>query len=219
MTEITHGSFLRPLLPLPFPRTGRQVGVQGRGLTAFRRISISRCETLHINEEFLRSAFIESLRGFYDRSGIEIPVDRLNFEIYQNPRGVDTCQGRVFYRGPVTPEAKKAWPRIKLDLTADEIIAETPVIRPVRRDYSDGPPEAFSILSYSYVEVFAEKIRALKERTRPRDLYGVINFFRRPESRDIAEQVRAALERKCDHKSSFPRLSDLESQKSECSSG
>jgi predicted nucleotidyltransferase component of viral defense system len=66
-------------------------------------------------------------------------------------------------------------PRIKLNLTADEIIAETPVIRPVRYDYSDSPPESFSILSYSYIEVFAEKVRALKERTRPRD-FSLIGF-------------------------------------------
>lgn len=174
----------------------------------------------HINEEFLRSAFNDIAAWVYDRSGIEIPIDRLPFEIYKNPRGVDACRGRVFYRGPVTPASKSAWPRIKLDLTADEIIAETPVIRPVRHDYSDCLPEGFSILSYSYVEVFVEKIRALKERSRPRDLYDVINLFRRPESRDIADQVRVALERKCDHKSiGFPRLSDLESQKEACASG
>lgn len=174
----------------------------------------------HINEEFLRSAFTDIAAWVYDRSGIEIPADRFVFEIYKNPRGVDACQGRIYYRGPVTPAGKRSMPRIKLDLTADEIIAETPVMRPVRHDYSDGLPEGFSILSYSYIEVFAEKIRALKERTRPRDLYDVINFFRRPESRDIADQVRAALKRKCDHKSiDFPRLGDLESQKEFCSGG
>lgn len=177
-------------------------------------------DSAHINEEFMHSAFTDIAAWVYDMSGIEIPVNRLDFEIYKNPRGVDACRGRVFYRGPVTPSAKSAMPRIKLDLTADEIIAETPVIRPVRHDYSDGPPEGFSILSYSYIEVFAEKIRALKERTRPRDLYDVINLFRRPESRDIAAQVRAALTRKCVHKSiGFPRLSDLESQKEACSIG
>ncbi len=177
-------------------------------------------DAAHINEEFLRLAFTDIAAWVYDGSGIEIPVNRLIFQIYQNPRGVDACQGRVYYRGPVTPAAKDAMPRIKLDLTADEIIAETPVIRPVRHDYSDYPPDGFNILSYSYIEVFAEKIRALKERARSRDLYDVINFFRRPESRDIAEQVRAALMRKCEYKGvSFPQLSDLEAQKEACSSG
>ena len=174
----------------------------------------------HLNEEFLRQVFTEIATWVYDNSGIEIPADRLTFEIYRNPRGIDAGQGRIYYRGPVTPSGKHSMPRVKLDLTADEIIAETPIIRPVRHDFSDCPPSGINILSYSYAEVFAEKTRALKERTRPRDLYDVINFFRRPESYDIAAQVRSVLIRKCEYKSiSFPQLSDLEMHKEACSSG
>lgn len=177
-------------------------------------------DTTHINEEFLRTTFTEIAEWVYDNSGIEVPADRLTFEVYRNPRGVDACQGRVYYRGPVTPAGKLSMPRIKLDLTADELIAETPILRPVRHDFSDCPPDGINILSYSYVEVFAEKIRALKERARPRDLYDVINFFRRPESLDIAEQVRAVLTRKCEYKGvSFPQLDDLKAQKEVCFSG
>lgn len=177
-------------------------------------------DAAHINEEFLRRTFSDIAAWIYDTSGIEIPVDRLTFEIYRNPRGVDAGQGRVYYRGPATPAGKHSMPRIKLDLTADEIMAEPPVIRPVRHEYSDCPTGGISILSYSYVEVFAEKIRALKERTRPRDLYDVINFFRRPESDDIAAQVHAALVRKCEYKSiSFPQLSDLDAYKEGCAGG
>jgi hypothetical protein len=111
-------------------------------------------------------------------------------------------------------------PRIKLDLTSDEIVAETPAITPVRHDYSDGPADGINIQSYSYAEVFAEKIRALKERTRPRDLYDVINFFRRPESHHIAAQVRDVLIRKCAHKNiTFPLPSDLEAHKEACAGG
>lgn len=34
------------------------------------------------------------------------------------------------------------------------------------------------MLAYDYVEAFAEKFRALAERTRPRDLYDVVNLYR-----------------------------------------
>ncbi len=34
----------------------------------------------------------------------------------------------------------------------------------------------YNIQCYSYIEVFAEKIRALSERTRPRDLYDVRSY-------------------------------------------
>lgn len=174
----------------------------------------------HINENFLLETFTSIAEWVYDNSGIEIPAERLVFEIYKNPRGVEACQGRVYYRGPVSPTGNKSIPRIKLDLTGDEIIADTPVIRPVNHDYSDRPDSGISILSYSYVEVFAEKTRALKERTRPRDLYDVVNFFRRPESRELASQVGEVLKKKCDHKKiSFPQMTDLDDHKENCKSG
>jgi len=174
----------------------------------------------HINESFLHETFASIAEWIYDNSGIEIPVDRLTFEIFRNPRGVDACQGRIYYRGPVTPAGKQAMPRIKLDLTADETLADTPVLTPVRHDYSDHPGSGIQIISYSYVEVFAEKIRALKERTRPRDLYDVINFFRRPESQTLAGEVHTVLLKKCVYKNvSFPQLDDLNEHKDICESG
>lgn len=177
-------------------------------------------DAAHINEDFLRNAFTDIGAWIYDNSGIEIPADRMVFDIFKNPRGIDACQGRIYYRGPATPAGKQAMPRIKLDLTADEIVVETPVMTPVRHDYSDYPTDGITIQSYSYAEVFAEKIRALKERTRPRDLYDVINFFRRPESHDIAAQVRTVLTRKCEHKGiTFPQLSDLDAHKDACATG
>jgi predicted nucleotidyltransferase component of viral defense system len=173
-----------------------------------------------INADFLRNTFTRIGGWVYDNTGIEMPPDRFTFEIYQNPRGIDSCRGRIYYRGPVTPSGNKAMPRIKLDLTSDEIVIEAPVMTPVRHDYSDRPTDAITIQSYSYAEVFAEKIRALKERTRPRDLYDVVNFFRRPESHDIAVQVRSVLTRKCEYKNlAFPQLDDLEAHKGVCAAG
>ena len=119
-----------------------------------------------INVDFLLATFTEIAEWIYEQSGIEIPPDRMKFEIYANPRGVDSCQGRVYYKGPATYSGKHSMPRIKLDLSVDEVVVEDPVTIPVRHDYSDCPEDGISIQSYSYAEVFAEKIRALNERTR-----------------------------------------------------
>ena len=174
----------------------------------------------HINADFLHATFTEISEWIYEQSGIEIPPDRMKFEVYTNPRGVNSCQGRVYYKGPATFSGKHSMPRIKLDLSADEIVVEEPVSIPVRHDYSDCPEDGISIQSYSYAEVFAEKIRALKERTRPRDLYDVINFYRRPESREVAGDVKSVLTKKCEFKSiTFPSLADLDQHKDVCSSG
>ncbi len=174
----------------------------------------------HINAEFLLTTFSEIADWIYEQSGIEMPADRMKFEIYTNPRGVDSCQGRVYYKGPATFSSKHSMPRIKLDLSADEIVVNEPVTIPVRHDYSDRPADGISIQSYSYAEVFAEKIRALKERTRPRDLYDVINFYRRPESREVAGDVWSVLTQKCQYKNiDFPSLADLDQHKEVCAAG
>ncbi|MCB9334309.1 MAG: nucleotidyl transferase AbiEii/AbiGii toxin family protein [Lewinellaceae bacterium] len=177
-------------------------------------------DSAHIDEKFLLGIFSEIAEWVYENSGIEIPVDRLTFEVFENPRGIESCQGRVYYRAPVTPAGNKSLPRIKLDLTVDEVIVDAPVLTPVRHDYSDQPENGIKIQSYSYVEVFAEKIRALKERARPRDLYDVINFFRRPESKGLATQVRDVLTEKCAYKNvSFPILSELDDHRTDCEAG
>ncbi len=174
----------------------------------------------HISEEFLHAAFGEVSEWIYEQGGVEIPVDRMRFEIYTNPRGVESCQGRVYYKGPATFSGKRSMPRVKLDLSADEVVVEEPVTVPVRHNYTDCPEDGISIRCYSYAEVFAEKIRALKERTRPRDLYDVINFYRRPESSEVAGDVKSVVTKKCEFKNiAFPILADLEPHKDICAGG
>ena len=65
---------------------------------------------------------------------------------------------------------------MKLDLTSDELLADSPVERPVSHPYSDKPNDAASVRCYSLTELLAEKLRALVERCRPRDLYDVIHL-------------------------------------------
>ena len=173
-----------------------------------------------INAEFLTKVFTEISKWIYDASGIEIPLNRMIFDVYQNPRGKMCCQGRLFYVGPASSLAKNSMPRIKLDLSADEILVAPPVINSVKHAYSDLPQGGFHTQCYSYEEVFAEKIRALGERTRPRDLYDVINFYRRPESEKRAIQIKEILVKKCEFKGiDVPTYAALEKHKAECQTG
>ena len=75
------------------------------------------------------------------------------------------------------------------------------VLPPVRvrtfHPYSDEPPEGINVTAYAYVEAFAEKTRALGERARPRDLYDVVNLFRRVDARPEPSALYDALHRKC----------------------
>ncbi|MDQ3774030.1 MAG: nucleotidyl transferase AbiEii/AbiGii toxin family protein [Pseudomonadota bacterium] len=53
---------------------------------------------------------------------------------------------------------------------------------------------------YAYEEAFGEKVRALGERTRPLDLYDVVNLYRHGDSRPSAAVFRNVLEQKCAYK-------------------
>lgn len=74
---------------------------------------------------------------------------------------------------------RKSLPRVKFDLTQDELIADIPLRRDLHHDYSDAFNPAPRILCYCLNEIFAEKIRALYERNgRARDVYDVVNISR-----------------------------------------
>lgn len=153
----------------------------------------------HLNSDFLLGTFREVAAWIYEQAGIELPADKLYFEIFQNRRGKTACQGRVSYRGPIAPTSGDL-PRIKLDLTSDELLVLPAVDRPVSHPYSDAPEGGITARCYSYEEVFAEKLRALGERARPRDLYDVINLFRHDEFHPAAAVIHDALTKKCNFK-------------------
>jgi predicted nucleotidyltransferase component of viral defense system len=152
----------------------------------------------HLDEAFLASVLEEVSEWIYDACGLQLPPEARKFEVFINPRGTLSAQGRVGYRGPLGRAGDP--PRIKLDLAADEILVLAPVHRPVHHPYSDLPADGIDVLSYSFEEVFAEKMRALAERQRPRDLYDVVHLYRRQDLQPDRALVRSTLARKCEFK-------------------
>lgn len=108
-----------------------------------------------------------------------------------------SAEGRIYYIGPRGAPGEA---RVKLDLTYDETIVEPAVRRTIAHAYDDSLPGDAAVQCYAFVEVFAEKLRALGQRTRPRDLYDVVNLYRRADLRDDRDLVLAVLERKCAYK-------------------
>ena len=174
----------------------------------------------HLDETFLKEIFAEIGEWVYEQSGLEMPADRQDFDIYTNPRGNKNCEGKISYRGPVSPTAAGGWPRIKLDLTADERIVLPPVRLPIFHPYSDAQDGDIIVQAYAYEEAFGEKIRALAERTRPRDLYDVINLYRNAADRPTPSVLLDVLCQKCDFKGiAVPKPSDLNPFKDELVAG
>jgi len=166
-------------------------------------------DSSHLDADFLSKTFAEIAEWVTEESGISIPHDLLRFDLFDNPRGNLSCQGRVSYQGPVSP-TKGGLPRVKLDLTADEKLVLPPVHLRVFHPYSDEPKDGIYVTSYAYEEAFGEKFRALGERTRPRDLYDVVNLFRHAEARPSPEILLKVLREKCEFKGiEVPTLDQL----------
>ena len=130
----------------------------------------------------------------YQESGIDFtqrqPVCR------KRPKG-NSAEARIDYRGPRNTPGPAS---IKFDLTQDERVVRPPVLRPVSHQYPDTLPAPGQVRCYSFEELFAEKLRAMGERSRPRDLYDIVNLFRRPDFRRHPALVLDILGQKCQAK-------------------
>lgn len=124
--------------------------------------------------------------------------------------GSRSAEGRIYYRGPRGAPGEA---RVKLDLTYDETVVEPTLRREIAHEYDDELPGDGSVRCYAFPEVFAEKLRALGQRTRPRDLYDVVNLSRRADLRGNRDQVMAVLTQKCAYKGiSVPTLEEVTSE-------
>lgn len=149
------------------------------------------CEALYKN------IFIEIAHWIYDNSGIELPEEGIEFELFQNKRNSISVQGKLSYRGPSRRNINVIrLPRIKLDLTLDEPLVLKPVIKKFEHSYSDMQEVEKNIFAYAFEELFAEKMRALVQRLRPRDLYDVIHIFQNQNLTQNPMLLRQTLEKK-----------------------
>ncbi len=149
----------------------------------------------HLDAAFLRDRFTRVSAWIRDASGVELPPEQLRFDVRNNPRGGLSCEGRLYYRGPRGQGGDL--PRVKLDLTVDEVLVRPAVVQAVSHPYSDLPEGGFQATCYAFPEIFAEKTRALGERSRPRDLYDVVNLYRLEDRRPPASEILAILREKC----------------------
>ncbi len=172
-------------------------------------------EPSHLNRDFLVETFSEISEWVFEYTGLELPKRLLNFEIYTNPRGSESCRGKIGYRGPIGPlKGYHSLPRLKLDLTFDEVVVLPPVVRTVHHHYSDNPQEKPLIRCYPPEETYAEKICALAQRAKARDLYDAINIYRSNDERPHLSVLNDSIQKKCAHRGNpLPTLSDVQAKK------
>ena len=166
-------------------------------------------DAAHLDDAFLQTLFQELADWITEQTGMELPPDARRIEVFDNGRGGRSAEGRIGYRGPIARGGDS--PRVKLDLTDHEYIALPAVRRSVHHPYSDKPATGMEVSTYAFEEVFAEKLRALAERLRPRDLYDVVHLHRRAELVPDRGRLLIALREKCAFKAiPVPTLDSLQ---------
>jgi hypothetical protein len=167
-------------------------------------------EEAQLDEQYLLQAFRQMAEWIYEQSGIEIPGEQIRFKL-SVLEGGRYVEGRVYYIGPLMQKRNLA--RIKFDLTSKERLVLPPQKRVVHHPYSDCPDDGIHVLSYCFEEVFAEKMRALAERERPRDLYDVVHLYRHDEVQPDRNVILKTLQEKCAFKGiRVPTIASLQRQ-------
>ena len=129
------------------PSSPQTLDLQGRHLPAqvlLRDLPVLRGPRLHRHRRRPRGAGrtdrdLRRDRGLAAR-GVRGRADRraqIAFAQRRNLRGNPTIQGRIAYRGPNPPPTL---PKLKLDITSDEVLVETPVLRSDRATHTATAP-------------------------------------------------------------------------------
>lgn len=144
-----------------------------------------------VRQTDLEPIFRELLQNIANQSGISFSGRPPQFKTHSS--GMYT-EGRIYYHGPRnTPEVGS----IRLDLSASEKAVRPTVLRTIAHAFPDTLPEPGHVRCYSFEEVFAEKLRAMGERGRPRDLYDIVNLYWRADLQAHPQLIRKVLEEKC----------------------
>jgi len=163
----------------------------------------------HLTVEFLTQTFIDIAEKISEEVGIEFFPGQFRFKVVEKENDAISAQGKTHFNGPL--RRRQGVASIKLDLTTDEILVLETTTNDVHHPYSDGSNRGIQATCYAFEEVVAEKIRALAQRIRPRDLYDVVHFYRNREMIDNPRLVYSVLEEKCSFKKmSVPTYATIE---------
>jgi predicted nucleotidyltransferase component of viral defense system len=159
-----------------------------------------------MTETVVTAALARVMTRVGEASGIDFSARPL--VLRTRPDGA-SLEGRIYYRGPRAAPGEAS---IKIDLSLAETMARPTVLRQISHPYPDSLPDPASVRCYSFDELFAEKLRAMGERGRPRDLYDIVNLYWRGDLRPHGPLIQEALVEKCRTKGvPVPTLSALES--------
>jgi len=122
---------------------------------------------------YIKEQLLSCFDNIFENFAVKIERNNLVISPFPDKAGL-FIQIKIPYQGPLMISG--SLPKIKLDLSKEEILVMEPIKLPLIHNYSDQIFCATDVACYSLYEIFAEKLRALVQRTRPRDLYDVIHL-------------------------------------------
>jgi predicted nucleotidyltransferase component of viral defense system len=149
--------------------------------------------------EAIQGSLTEVAANAYDMSGVQFRDVTLKSR--RNKQGQETFEGRVYYQGPLQIPN---WPKVSFDLSRHETVFPPFERRPIYHAYPDRLPDHAVVQTYSFPELLGEKLRALVERTRPRDLYDVVFIVENRAGEVDLTRTREMFVEKCRAKSITP---------------
>ena len=129
--------------------------------------------------ESIKTAFNELIEWVYDESRIALSIQ------HETQHETGNFSFYLAYTGPLGGVGANK--DIKVDISQDELICNTPEEKQIINTYSDLEEEC-GILCYSIGELIAEKMRSIMQRTAPRDIYDLWYMFE-TEGQDIADHI------------------------------
>jgi len=127
-----------------------------------------------VNPDTIRQNLADVFKLIYESFGVKVEVSDITITPFPDKKGL-FVQIKVPYQGPLLSSG--SLPKIKLDLSQEEVMVDSPCLLPLIHPYSDKDKITSSVLCYPLYEIFAEKIRAYVERTRPRDIYDIVHLY------------------------------------------
>ncbi|MCX6090601.1 MAG: nucleotidyl transferase AbiEii/AbiGii toxin family protein [Candidatus Atribacteria bacterium] len=155
--------------------------------------------------EYLEPLIERLLKRVYEESGIDFSIKSPFFKHLDKSLYTEVS---IYYRGPRNAPSPG---RIKLDISGSEKVVQPTVLREISHPYSDPLLKPATVRCYAFEEVFAEKLRAMGERGRPRDLYDIVLLFRRGYLQVEPRLIKSVLDQKCETKGiSVPTLESIQ---------
>ena len=131
-------------------------------------------EEASVNPNEIEKQLLESFAIGADLFGLMIDKDNIAISPFPDKQGL-FIQIKIPFQSPLMVSG--SLPRVKFDLSKNEVLVDSPHDSSLLHDYSDAEHVITPVQSYSMDEIFAEKCRALVERARPRDLYDVVHLY------------------------------------------